>query len=275
VAAATVLVALAVVLAIAPTTIAQSDPAASAGASPQPASQAGELIPLSPLGDLGSLEATATIDADGTLNGKPMQGDLTAQLKSDARGMSQVDITGSLLGPVAAQVGGKLVSLFRPKKVSVYSVPDGTYVVVSGLTSLCVKLSDPSTTEALAQLSPQGLMATLTSSDVARGTLVGDETLDGMPVRHYVIDGGTFLAAAGASSDPAVATFAQSLSEAADADLYVAADSGYPVSYRGGFSGSYAPLGLDGDFGVAVDVTGVNTDPTITLPGACDRPISM
>ncbi len=30
-------------------------------------------------------------------------------------------------------------------------------------------------------------------SDVARGTLVGDESLNGVAVKHYVIDGPTFL----------------------------------------------------------------------------------
>lgn len=230
---------------------------------------------MTSLADLSSLEATVTITADGTMGGETMQGDLTAELTTDAQGTSQVDITGSLLGPVTAQFGGKLVSLFRPRKVSVYSVPDGTYVVVSGLTSICAKLSDPAATEALGQLSPQGLMTTLTSSDVASGTFVADGTLDGTPVRHYVIDGQAFLAAARSSSDPAVVTFAESLSQAADADIYVAADSGYPLSYRGGFGGAYAPLGLEGDFDVAIDLTGVNTDTTVTLPGSCDRPISM
>jgi hypothetical protein len=273
--AATVLVALAAIVTVAPASIAQSDPGATAQASPQSAVPAGETIPLSSLADLASLEATATIEADGTLDGKPMQGDLTATLITDAQGSSQVDITGSLLGPVTAQIGGKLVGLFRPKKVTVYSVPDGTYVVVSGLTSLCVKLGDPAATEALAQLSPQGLMATLTSSDVARGTLVGEETIDGMPVSHWVIDGEAFLAGASASSDPTVVTFAQALTQAADADLYVATDSGFPVSYRGSFSGAYAPLALEGDFSVAVDLTGIDTDPTVTLPGSCDRPIAM
>ncbi len=34
------------------------------------------------------------------------------------------------------------------------------------------------------QLSPANLMAVLTSSDVARGTRVGAEVLDGQPVDH-------------------------------------------------------------------------------------------
>jgi len=36
----------------------------------------------------------------------------------------------------------------------------------------------------------------LTSSDVARGKLVGAETLNGAPVKRYVINGDAFLAAA-------------------------------------------------------------------------------
>ena len=101
-------------------------------------------------------------------------------------------------------------------------------------------------------------MAILTGSDVARGTLVGEETLNGMPVMHYAINGEEFLAAAQGSSDPNVSLFAQSLRSATDADLYVATDGGYPVAYRGGFSGTFEPLQFEGDLTVQIDLTGVN-----------------
>jgi hypothetical protein len=226
-------------------------------------------IPLTSLGELSSLSATATLTADGSLRGKEMSGDLTVTFASNDAGDSQIDITGSLLGPVAAQVGGKLVGLFRPKQVSVYTVADGTYVVVKGLTEVCIKPEDNAATQALQELSPQSLMALLTSSDVAQGTLAGQEDVNGTTADHYVIDGSAFLAAAQASTDPTVQTFAQSLRTANDADLYVDAAGGYPLRYVGGFSGAYAPLELDGDFSVQVDLTGVNTDTPVTLPGSC------
>ncbi len=226
-------------------------------------------IPLTSLGELTSLEAQATLTANGSLRGKSMEGDLTVTFASNDAGDSQIDITGSLLGPVAAQVGGKLVGLFRPKQVSVYTVEDGTYVVVKGLTEVCIKPEDNAATQALQELSPQSLMALLTSSDVARGTLLGREDVDGVSADHYVIDGPTFLAAAQASTDSTVQTFGQSLRAAGDADLYVDAEGGYPLRYAGGFSGAYAPLELDGDFSVQVDLTGVNTNTPVTLPGSC------
>ena len=239
----------------------------------QPAS-AGAPIPITPLTGVTSLDATVVITADGTVDGKPTTGDLTAQLTTNDQAMSQIDVTGSLLGDVVAKVGGKAVNLFRPNKVSVYAVPDGTYVVISGFFDVCIKAQDSSATDALDQLSPQGLMTILTSSDVARGTFVGDETLNGTPVKHYVINGEAFLAAAKASGDPTVSTFAQPLTSAADADLYVATDTGYPVAYRGGFGGSFAPLEFDGNITAQIDVTGVNDNTPVTLPGACDHPVS-
>jgi len=246
-----------------------------AQSSPVPGSSTGplEMITLSALADVTSLDATVTITADGTMGGQAMRGDLTADLSSNDQAQSRIDITGSLLGPVASKVGGSLVGLFRPSRVSVLTT-DATYIVVSGLTDLCVKPSDPSSTSALSQLSPQGLMTTLTSSDQPIGRYVGDETLNGQAVKHYVIDGPAFLAAAASSSDPTVHKFASSLTSAADADLYVAADTGYPVSYSGSFSGGYEPLDLAGDFGVKIDVTGIDTNPVISLPSACDHPIS-
>jgi len=235
----------------------------------------GDPIPLSPLTDLTSLDATVHISADGTVDGEPTQGDLTVELSSNDQNMSQIDITGSLLGDVVAQVGGKAVSLFRPKNVGIYTVPEGTFAVVTGLFDVCVRLEDSGATEALDQLSPKFLLSALTSSDVARGTFVGDETLDGMAVKQYVIDGDSFVAAAQGSSDPNVSLFAQSLLTATDADLYVAADGGYPVAYRGGFSGTFEPLEFDGDLTVEVDVNGINSNTPVILPEACDKPISL
>lgn len=232
-------------------------------------------IPLTSLGDLTSLEATATLSASGSLMGEEMSGDLTVQLVGDEQQQYRIDITGDLLGPIAARVGGKLVGLFRPKTVSVYVVEEGNYVVVSGLTDVCIRMEDTAATEALSQLSPRTLMTILTDSDVASGSLVGAESLDGVPVDHYVIDGAAFLAAAQGSSEPAVHEFGRSLRDAGDADIYIDAETGYPVRYRGAFSGAYEPVGLDGDFSVGIDLTKVGTDSTVTLPKACATPISM
>ena len=61
---------------------------------------------------------------------------------------------------------------------------------------------------------------------------------------------------------------------ATDADLYVDAEGGYPVAYSGGFSGVFEPLKFEGDLTVDIELTGINGDPEVALPGACDRPIS-
>lgn len=250
--------------AAAPVAAQSADPSQAAGAVP---------IPITSLGELTSLEATVELTAQGSLKGKDMSGGLSVDLVGDEQQQYRIDIRGDLLGPIAAQVGGRLVGLFRPKAVSVYVVEEGNYIVVSGLTDVCVRTEDTATTEALSQLSPRTLMTILTDSDVAQGTLAGAETLDGQTVDRYVIDGPTFLAAAQASSDPAVQAFGQSLRGATDAQLSIDTQSGYPVRYEGGFSGAYAPLELDGDFSVRVDLTKVGTDQTVTLPKACDLAI--
>ena len=239
------------------------------------ASSAGDSIPIKPLADLSSLNATVTINADGTLNGKQTQGELVAELTTNDQKESMIVVTGSLLGDVIAQVGGAAVSLFRPSKVTVYNVPEGTYVVVSGLFDVCVKPKDPKAAEALDQLSPQSLMNVLANNDVARGKLVGEKTVNGKAAKHYVIDGKSFLAAAQKSSDPNVRSFGKFLRSAQDADLYVDAKGGYPLSYRGGYNGTLDALKFDGDFDVQIDLTGVNANTPINLPGACDNPISQ
>jgi len=232
-----------------------------------------EPIPLTPLTDISSLQATVNIQVDGTVDGDPTQGDLTAELTSQ-QGASRIDVTGSLLGDVVAQVGGSAVKLFRPKRVSVYGVPEGAYVVLDALIDACIKPEDPRATAALDQLSPQVLMETLTGSDVARGTLVGEESLGDMSVQHYRIDGDEFLAAAQASSDQNVQLFARSLTGAGDADLYVSTE-GYPVAYRGSFSGAFEPLAFEGDLSVQIELTSIDGEVEVALPGSCDRPISV
>src|SRR4030067_707584 len=191
----------------------------------------GDVIPLKPITGLTSLNATVKIDVNGLINGKRAQGDLNVVLTRNDQKKSQVSVTGSLLGDIAAQVGGSLVGLFAPSKVDIYKVPEGTYIVINGLFPVCVKPAAPKATAALDEMSPQSLLSMLTSGDVARGKLVGQEPLNGVPVKHYLINGDAFLAAAQKSSDPKLRAFGEALWSAGDADLYGAAKGGYPVAF--------------------------------------------
>jgi hypothetical protein len=138
-----------------------------------------DVIPLKSISELSSLNATVTIDVNGLIDGQRAQGDLTALLATNDQGKSKVTVSGGLLGDIAAQVGGSVVGLFTPSKVDLYKVPQGAYVVVNGLFPLCVKPDAANATEALDKMSPSGLLDMLTNSDVARGELVGEETLNG------------------------------------------------------------------------------------------------
>ena len=240
----------------------------------QPTPPPGDVIPLEPISGLTSLNATVKVDVNGVIDGKRAQGDLNALLTSNNQGKSRVTVTGSLLGQIAAQVGGSLVGLFTPSKVDLYKVPDGAYVVVNGLFPVCVKPDTAKATEALDEMSPSSMLNMLTNSDVARGTFVGEETLNGVPVKRYVINGESFLVAAQNSSDPKLKAFGDALWSAKDADLYVDAKGGYPVAFRGNYSGAFEPLKFEGDFGVDIQLTGVNTNTRVDLPASCNKPIS-
>jgi hypothetical protein len=234
----------------------------------------GDVIPLKSIDNLTSLNATVKIEVNGLINGKRAQGDLNAVLTTNDQKKSQVTVTGSLLGDIAAQVGGSLVGLFTPSKVDLYKVPDGAYIVVNGLLPICIKPKLSESTTALDDLSPQSLLSMLTSSDVARGKLVGEETLNGILVKHYVLNGEAFLAAAQKSSDPKLKAFAEALWSAEDADLYIDAKGGYPVAFSGSFSGEYEPLKFEGDFTVDIQLTGMNTNTPVNLPSSCNKPIT-
>ena len=153
-------------------------------------------------------------------------------------------------------------------------MPQGTYIVANGLFPVCVKTATADATGTLDDVSPQGLLQMLTNSDVARGTLSGEEVLNGQIVNHYVIDGEAFLAAAQASSDPKLKAFGEALWSAGDADLYLDSKTGYPVAFRNSYSGTYEPLKFEGDFDVQIELTGVNNNTPVKLPAACNNPIS-
>ena len=242
------------------------------GSTPTP--PPGEVIPLKSIAGLTSLNATVQLDVNGLINGKRAQGDLNAVLTTNDQGKSHISITGDLLGDITAQVGGSLVGLFTPSSVDIYKVPEGTYVVINSLVPVCVKPANTKATAALDEMSPQSLLGMLTSSDVARGKLVGQETLNGVPVKHYVLNGDAFLTAAQNSRDPKLRAFGEALWSAEDADLYVDAKGGYPLAFRGSYSGSYDPLKFEGDFDVQIELTGVNTNTPIELPASCNKPIS-
>lgn len=239
-----------------------------------PAPLPGAAIPLEPIDDLTSLNATATLSVNGLIDGQRAQGDLDVVLTTNDQGKSRINVTGGLLGEIAAQVGGSLVGLFTPSSVDIYRVPQGTYIVANALFPVCVKPQATTATKSLDEMSPQGLLGMLTGSEVARGRLVGPTTLGGVPVKHYVIDGDAFLAAAQQSSDPQLKAFGDALWSAEDADLFVDAAGGYPVGFRGSFSGSYEPLKFEGDFDVQIELTDVNTNTPVNLPSSCNRPIS-
>ncbi len=239
-----------------------------------PIPSAGEVIPLKPVTGLSSLTATAKINANGLINNENAQGDLNAVIATNNKGESKITVTGSLLGTIAAQVGGSVVGLFTPSSVDIYKVPQGNFIVVNSLFTVCIKPSDPAATEAMGEFSPQGMMSMLTNREVARGKLVGQESYNGAILDHYVLNGDAFLAAAKKSRDPKLKSFGDALWDAGDADLYVDAEGRYPVAFQNEFSGSYDPLKFEGNFDVSIQLTGVNTNPAITLPAACNNPIT-
>jgi hypothetical protein len=238
-----------------------------------PTPAAGDVIPLKSIDGLTSLNATVKIDANGLINGKRTQGDLTVELTTNNQGSSKITVTGPLLGDITAQVGGSLVGLFTPSSVDIYNVPQGSYIVVNSLIPVCIKPSSPKATQALDQLSPQALLNMLTNSDVARGKLVDKMTVNGAPVNHYVVNGAAFLAAAQKSQDEKLKTFGDALWDAKDADLYVDAKGGYPLAFNGSYSGTYEPLKFEGDFDVQIELTGINQDTPVKLPASCNKPI--
>lgn len=236
----------------------------------------GDPIPLQSIADLNSLNGNVKVTVNGLIDGERTSGELNGALTMADPKSTKITVSGSLLGPIVSKVGGSLVGLFTPSKVDVYKVPTGSYIAVSGLFPICIKPKDLNATDTLDAMSPSGLLAMLTSNDVARGKLVGEETLNGQKVKHYVINGDAFLAAAQNSKDEKLQEFAQNLWSAEDANLYLDAKTGYPVSFSQNFSGAFEPLKFEGDFGIQLDLSNINgKTAAVSLPSACNNPISQ
>jgi hypothetical protein len=240
---------------------------------PTPTIVPGDPIPLKALTGLTGLTASVTLDVNGEINGQRTQGALNADVMTNLNDKSKITVTGPLLGDIVAQVGGSAVSLFTPSQVDIYKVPAGTYIVVKSFLDVCVKPADPKATEATDNLSPQTLLTMLTSPEVARGKLAGEETRNGVKVKHYIVNGAAFLAAAKNSNDPNLKKFADALWEAQDAHVYVS-EEGYPVAFEGSYSGEFEPLKFQGNFDVKIDLTSVNQPVQIDLPRSCNNPIT-
>lgn len=240
---------------------------------PTPTRVPDDPIPLKPLTGLTGLAASVTLDVNGEINAQRAQGTLNATVMTNLNDQSKITVTGPLLGDIVAQVGGAAVSLFSPSQVDIYKVPQGTFIVVKSFLDVCVKPADPNATAATDNLSPQALLTMLTSPEVARGKFVGEETRNGIQVKHYVINGAAFLAAAQNSQDPNLKEFAAALWQAQDAHVYVSAE-GYPVAFEGSYSGEFEPLKFKGNFDVRIDLTSINQPTQIDLPRACNNPIT-
>jgi len=273
IAGAAIAIGLMLVLGVAVPAFSTALPAVVAAAS-TPTTSPGDIIPLKPIAGLSSLNATVNLEVNGLINEERAQGDLNAVLTTNEQGKSKISVTGSLLGELAAQVGGSLVGLFSPSSVDIYKVPEGSFAVVNGFFPVCVELEDSKAASALDEMSPQSLLAMLTSSDVARGEFIGQKTYRGIPVKHYVLNGDTFLAAAQKSRDPKLRAFGEALWSAEDADLYVDTKGGYPRAFSGSYSGTYEPLKFECDFDVQIELTGINTNTAVMLPPSCSKPIS-
>jgi hypothetical protein len=238
-----------------------------------PAPPLGDPIPMKPLTDLTSFESSVTLDVNGLIDGERAAGDLTADVVVAGPDTSKVTVSGSLLGPIAARVGGSLVSLVTPSSVDLYKTPDGAYITVGGFLPVCVKPKALNATETLDDLSPQNLLALLTDPEVARGKFVSEGEINGVKAKRYVIDGDAFLQTAQNSDNEKLRAFAENLWTADDIYVWVDSKTGYPVALKGSFTGAFEPLGFEGDIAIDLALTNPNAKTQVRLPNSCNRPI--
>ena len=118
-------------------------------------------------------------------------------------------------------------------------------------------------------LSADALLSQLIGSNKIYGTLVGNETVNGIPTRRYRLD---------ARAINTLAKRKGATVELKSGDMWIATQGGYIVRLAVDGAGKLAAAaGVDfsGNVSITVDVSNLNRVPAIRLPGQCNNPMRL
>ncbi|MFN8491026.1 MAG: hypothetical protein U0350_25755 [Caldilineaceae bacterium] len=211
------------------------------------------------------------MSVDGKAGVQPMKGNLIIETTQNvAKNQSSILLDGSLVKDFISKEM-KLAGM-EIDQMTLYKTGANLLIQVTGNLNTCFK-ADPND-ERFSSLQKVAGFADLLDSLAGKeaklsGSLVGKETVNGIPTQHYLIDAEAMNASSGSSENDHMDS----------GEIWVALNGQYPVrlSVEGPteISSFLGDETYKGRLAVTLDVANVNAGVNITLPAACQKPITM
>jgi hypothetical protein len=200
---------------------------------------------------------TVSLRLDGkSADGKWLAGDLkVTRLSADQLKQTSTVMTGTLTSRTLVYMT-KQTGDFELRQMGIYRLSTGAYYMVEYVRSSgmgCMPLQHESEDPFLYHSTPPDTLL-LTTQKNLYGTWLGDETLNGIAVRHYAIDAEASNAAALRNEEWDTRELARVL-KLTGGDLYLAAQGDYLVRFSAGYAGKLEQYGFDGKARLEFDLT--------------------
>jgi hypothetical protein len=246
---------------------ATSTPAAKATVKATP--DAGIIVqPISKDSTIKSYRTTINMNLDGVSAGKVSKGDLNADVQSlPASKKQSAAISGSQMGQLLSPfLGGIPVN-----KLTLFMFDKTVYALAQSLLTVCATPKNPiaGMDQLKNGLSADQLITGLTGSNKIYGTLVGEETVNGIPSRHYKLDVNKMNQLAKQNKQDLTLK---------SGDIWLAKNGGYVTRFNGDMNGALnksAGVDFKGNVKMQLNVGDLNKITDIPLPGQCSRPIQI
>ena len=219
--------------------------------------------PITETQKIETLKAAITLQLDGTDSaGKDVNGDVSMELiTNNAQQQRSFVMQGKLL---PYMLGNDAKGITR---VGVYQMSDATYTLYEGSAqNACEKQA--TSAQDFEGMTPESLLDIFANDERLYGSLVGTETINDLPTRHYRIDIARTKEAVGKSED---ASSLKSYQFMQDGDIYLATEGSYTVVFSANYEGELELFGgnLDGKMSARFDLSELNTGIEVELPEAC------
>jgi hypothetical protein len=224
--------------------------------------------PISKDTTIKSYRTTINMNLDGTSAGKVSKGDLNADVQSlPAQKKQSAAISGSQMAQLLSPfLGGLPVN-----KLTLYLFDKNVYVLAQSLLTVCATPKNPiaGIDQLKNGLSADLLIAGLTGSNKIYGTLVGEETVNGIASRRYKLDVAKMNELAKKNKVDLTLK---------SGDVWLAKNGGYLTRFIGDMNGALnqaAGVDFKGNVKMQLNVGDLNKITDIPLPGQCSRPIQI
>ncbi len=208
------------------------------------------------------------MNLDGVSGGKVSKGDLNADVQSIPGSKKQsAAISGSQMGQLLSPfLGGLPVN-----KLTLYMFDKNVYALAQSLLTVCATPKNPiaGIDQLKNGLSADQLITGMTGGNKIYGALVGEETVNGIPSKHYKLDVNKMNALAKQNKQDLTLK---------SGDIWLAKNGGYVTKFLGDMNGGLsktAGVDFNGNVKMEMNVGDVNKINDIPLPSQCSRPIQI